>query len=62
MFAAPKSSRRLSSTLRVPFELGFFGLAVVALVATDRPVAALVFGVVAVVNAGLLAAFRDWDR
>src|SRR4051794_3958036 len=45
VFAAPKSQRRLGRAARVPFELGVFGLAVVALFAAGQPVAAIVFGV-----------------
>ena len=51
-----------SRALRVPFELGVFGLAVLALFAADRPVAAIVFGAVAAANAALLMAFDQLDR
>jgi Protein of unknown function (DUF2568) len=61
VFAAPRSERRLALGARVPFELGVFGLAVVALVAADAPVAAVVLAGVVVVNAALLTAFRQWE-
>ena len=36
VFAAPRSDHRLSTAARIPFELGIFGLAVVALLAAAR--------------------------
>src|SRR3954447_7264105 len=62
VFAAPKSGRRLRRALRVPFELGVFGLAVVALFAAGQPVPAIAFGMLAAINAVLLAAFDQLDR
>ena len=62
VLAAPKSSRRLPRATRVPFELGVFGLAVLALLAADQPTAAIVYGVLALVNAALLVAFDQLER
>jgi len=62
VLAAPKSPRRLSRALRVPFELGVFGLAVSALLVAGQPVAAIVYGMLAVLNAALLVAFDQLDR
>jgi hypothetical protein len=62
VFAAPKSDRRLRRAVRVPFELCVFGVAVVALLAAGQPAAAIVFGVLAAVNAALLTAFDQLDR
>jgi hypothetical protein len=62
VFAAPKSSRRLDRAARVPFELGVFGLAAVALLAAGKPAGAVVFAVLAAVNAALLAAFDQLER
>jgi uncharacterized protein DUF2568 len=61
LFAAPRSERRLPTATRVPFELAVFGAAAVALVAADQPVAAIVFAVLAVVNAVLLFAFDQLE-
>jgi hypothetical protein len=61
LFAAPKSRRRLPRGARVPFELFVFALAVVALIAAGRPVAAFVFAVVVVVNAALLTVLGQWE-
>jgi hypothetical protein len=60
-FAAPKSPRRLSTRLRVPFELAVFALATVALVAADADTAAIVFGSAAVVNAVGLVLLRQLE-
>jgi uncharacterized membrane protein YuzA (DUF378 family) len=46
----------------VPFELGVFALALVALVAAGKPVLAAIFGVLAGLNAVLLMAFDQVDR
>jgi len=60
-FAAPKSERRLALRPRLAFEGAVFGLAVLALLAAGHPGAALVFGVIAVVNAVLLAALGQLE-
>jgi cobalamin synthase len=61
-FAAPRSSRRLPTALRAPFELCVFGLAAVALAAAAGPVAALVFALAVLVNAVLLTVFGQWSE
>ena len=61
VFAAPKSQRRLALGPRVVFELGVFGLAVVALIAAGSPAAAVVFGALAAINAALLAALGQLE-
>ncbi len=61
VLAAPRSSRRLPSGARIPFELAFFGLALVALLALGAGAVAAVFGVAVVVNAALLTALGDWE-
>ena len=55
VFAAPKSSSRLSTGPRVAFELTVFGLAVVALAAAGHDGAAIVLAVAMTVNFLLLA-------
>jgi hypothetical protein len=60
-FAAPRSSRRLGTPARVPFELSVFGLAVVALLAAGAGVAALVLATLVAANTALLARFRQWE-
>jgi hypothetical protein len=60
-FAAPRSSHRLPPRSRIPFELGLFALAAIALMIAGQPVLAAVFGVIAVVNAALLTVFDQWE-
>ena len=48
--------------MRVPLELAVFGLAVTALFAAGAPVTALVLAVLVVVNAVLIAAFRQPEQ
>ncbi|MGH3394781.1 MAG: DUF2568 domain-containing protein [Streptosporangiaceae bacterium] len=62
VFAAPRSSRRLPLTARVPLELGVFALAGAALAAAGSVVLAVAFGVVAVLNAVLLTVFHQWEQ
>jgi hypothetical protein len=62
LFAAPRSTRRLGTSARIPLELGVFALAAVALAVAGRLVLALVFGVLVVANALLLTAFRQWEE
>ena len=62
VFAAPKSPRRLPTRPRIAFELAFFALAVVALVALGLPFTAGVFGVSVLMNAALLSVFDDWSE
>ena len=54
--------RHRSRSVRLPFELSVFGLAVVALFAAGAPVTALVFAALVVVNAVLITAFRQWEQ
>jgi Protein of unknown function (DUF2568) len=61
IWAAPRSPRRLPRQTRVPFELGCFMLAAVALIAAGAAAAGITFAVVAVVNAVLLAAFGQLE-
>jgi Protein of unknown function (DUF2568) len=60
-FAAPRSDHRLVARSRIPFELGVFALAALALVLAGQPVLAAVFAVVVVVNAALLTVFDQWE-
>jgi Protein of unknown function (DUF2568) len=55
-FAAPRSAHRLSKSTRIPFELGVFLLAALALLTTGHAVAAL-----AALNAVGLTAFDQWE-
>jgi hypothetical protein len=61
IWAAPRSRRRLRRQTLVPFELGCFGLAAVALIAAGATVAGIAYAVVAAVNAALLAAFGQLE-
>jgi hypothetical protein len=61
IWAAPRSPRRLPRQTRVPFELGCFALAAVALIAAGATLAGIAFAVVAVFNAVLLATFRQLE-
>ncbi len=61
IWAAPRSRRRLPRETRVPFELGCFALAAVALIAAGATVAGIAFAVVAAVNAVLLAVFDQLE-
>ena len=60
-WAAPKSGRRLGTPARIPFELGIFALAVVALLAAGATVAAIVLAALVAVNALLLTRFDQWE-
>jgi hypothetical protein len=61
IWAAPRSPRRLPRQTRVPFELGCFALAAVALIAAGATLAGIAFAVVAALNAALLATFRQLE-
>ncbi len=61
-FAAPRSSRRLPTRARVPFELGVFALAAAALFALDVTAIAIAFATVVAVNAVLLGWFDQWEQ
>jgi Protein of unknown function (DUF2568) len=60
-FAAPRAAKRLPPSMRIPFELGVFLLAALALLASGHAVAALIFAALAAVNAAALTAFRQWE-
>jgi Protein of unknown function (DUF2568) len=60
-FCAPRASRRLAMPARAVLELGVFALAAAALVAAGDWLAAVVFAVLAGVNAALLTAFDQWE-
>jgi Protein of unknown function (DUF2568) len=62
VFAAPRSKRRLPLTARAPLELAVFALAVAALAAAGAALPAIIFGVVAALNAVLLSVFHQWDQ
>jgi len=60
--AAPRSSRRLPTAARVPFELGVFALAALALSTAASAAAGIAFASAAVVNAVLLSVFGQWEQ
>ena len=60
-WAAPRAERRLPLARRVPFELGVFALAAVAIGTVSVP-AGVALAVVVVVNAALLTAFGQWEN
>jgi Kef-type K+ transport system membrane component KefB len=60
-FAAPRSSHRLSTRSRIPFELGLFALAALALVLADSPGLAAIFAALVAGNAALLTVFDQWE-
>jgi Protein of unknown function (DUF2568) len=60
-FAAPRSAHRLPARSRIPFELGLFALAALALVLAGSPLLAAAFAVLVVVNAALLTVFDQWE-
>ena len=61
LLAAPKARRRLSTRLRIPFELGVFALATLALLGAEAAIAAAGFAAIVAVNALFLTAFDQWD-
>jgi hypothetical protein len=62
LFAAPRSSRRLPTRTRVPFELSVFALAAAALLAVDWTAIAIAFAAVVAVNAFLLTRLDQWEQ
>jgi Protein of unknown function (DUF2568) len=60
-FAAPRASRRLSRTARIPFELTILLLEAVALLAAGADALAAVLAAAIVLNALLLTAFGQWE-
>jgi hypothetical protein len=60
-FAAPRSAHRLPARSRIPFELGLFALAALALVLAGSPLLAAAFVALAAVNAALLTEFDQWE-
>jgi hypothetical protein len=61
LWAAPRAKRRLPLARRVPFELGVFAVAAVAIGTVSVP-AGIVLAAAAAVNAALLTAFAQWDN
>ena len=61
IWAAPRSPRRLPRQTRVPFELGCFAIAAVALVAAGATAAGVAFAVIAAINAVLLGTFGQLE-
>jgi hypothetical protein len=61
-FAAPRSSRRLTKTPRIAFELAVFALAAGALLAATALTLAIAFAVLVVLNSVLLTRLGQWDR
>jgi hypothetical protein len=61
-FAAPHAQRRLSRTIRIPFELAVFALAAGALLAAGAPVPAAGLAALVLLNSVLLTRFNQWDR
>lgn len=59
--AAPRARRRLPLPARVPFELTFFGLAALALVAAGSTLGGVVLAAAVLVNSWLLTAFDQWE-
>jgi hypothetical protein len=60
-FAAPRAKRRLPMPARVPFELGVFALATIALATAWSTLAAVVFACAVLINAAFLTVFRQWE-
>jgi Protein of unknown function (DUF2568) len=60
-FAAPRSGQRLPRATRIPFELGVFLLAALALLAAGHSIAAAVFAALVALNAIGLTAFDQWE-
>ena len=59
-WAAPRASRRLPVSRRVPLELGVFALAAIA-IGTLSVVAGVVLAAAVAVNAALMTAFGQWE-
>jgi hypothetical protein len=59
VFAAPKSSRRLHGALYHAFEIVFFGLAVVALIAAGSAPLGMIVAVLVMIN---LVLIEVWDQ
>lgn len=60
-FAAPRASRRLPLTSRIPLELTVLLLAAAALLAARQDALATVMAAAVVLNALLLTAFGQWE-
>src|SRR4051794_4732997 len=61
LLAAPRSTRRLPRSARVPFELGVFVLAVAALFAAGASTAAAVLALLVATSTALLFRFEQWE-
>jgi hypothetical protein len=62
VLAAPRSTHRLRTAARIPFELAVFALAAVALATADQPALAVAFASLVVVNSLLLTLYRQWGH
>jgi Protein of unknown function (DUF2568) len=60
-FAAPRSEHRLPRSTRIPFELGVFLLAALALLAAGHAAAAIIFAALVALNSLGLTAFDQWE-
>jgi Protein of unknown function (DUF2568) len=60
-FAAPRSAHRLPLPSRIPFELGVFLLAALALLGAGHGAVAAVLGALLALNALGLTAFDQWE-
>jgi len=62
LFVAPKASRRLTDPGKVALEIVLFAAGAAGYLAAGAPFVAVVFGVLVVVNLGLLFAWDQRDR
>ena len=60
-FAAPKATRRLPRSTRIPFELIVLLIAAAALLAAGQEILAAVMAALVVMNAVFLTVFKQWD-
>jgi hypothetical protein len=61
-FAAPRAQHRLSTAIRIPFELAVSALAAGALLAADARVPAAGLAALVLFNSVPLTRFDQWDR
>jgi hypothetical protein len=59
IFAAPRSKRRLKGLALLAFKIGFFALAVLALIVAGSTMAALILAVVAAINLALAQLWKQ---
>jgi hypothetical protein len=60
LFLAPKAARRVGSTAGIAASLGMFCLAALALFSVGQPAWGAVMLIAAVLNRGLVVAWRQW--